>query len=171
MALNNIFLKIFILNSSYVTVNFQGVMVQLVPREGIRQTNLGIQLRTLTGRHFHFWWIRLVQTYLEKQASLLACVKTHRSKRDGEYSVSLPLVNFYATSKQNACFPRYVCTFRLQSHVGVFLQHQTQYHESKTVMSVIHSHCHGFAFDAAETRRHVTAALRRNYTSACRLPW
>ena len=49
MALNNIFLKIFILNSSYVTVNFQGVMVQLAPRVMIRQTNLGIQLRTLMG--------------------------------------------------------------------------------------------------------------------------
>ena len=28
----NIFLKLFILNSSYVSVNFQGVMVQLMPR-------------------------------------------------------------------------------------------------------------------------------------------
>ena len=54
MALNNIFFKFFILNSSYFTVNFQGVMVQLAPRVTIRQTNLGIQLRTLTGRHFIF---------------------------------------------------------------------------------------------------------------------
>ena len=30
-------------------MNFQGVMVQLAPRVTIRQTNLGIQLRTLTG--------------------------------------------------------------------------------------------------------------------------
>ena len=49
MALNNMFLKFFISNSSYVTVNFQGVMVQLAPRVTIRQTNIGIQLRTLTG--------------------------------------------------------------------------------------------------------------------------
>ena len=39
---------------------FQGVMVQLVPRVTVRQTNLGIQLRTLTGRHFLFGCIRLV---------------------------------------------------------------------------------------------------------------
>ena len=50
MALNNIFLKFFILNSSYVTVNFQEVMVQLAPRVTVRQTNLGIQLGTLTGQ-------------------------------------------------------------------------------------------------------------------------
>ena len=49
MALNNIFLKFFILNSSYVTVLFQGVMVQLAPRVTVRKTSLGIQLRTLTG--------------------------------------------------------------------------------------------------------------------------
>ena len=54
MALNNIFLKFFILNSSYVTVNFQGVMVQLASRVMIRQTKLGIQLGTLTGRHILF---------------------------------------------------------------------------------------------------------------------
>ena len=30
-------------------MNFQGVMVQLAPRVMIRQTNLGIQLRTLRG--------------------------------------------------------------------------------------------------------------------------
>ena len=36
MAFNNIFLKKFILNSSYVTVNFQEVMVQLAPRVTIR---------------------------------------------------------------------------------------------------------------------------------------
>ena len=54
MALNNIFLKNFILNSPYITVSFQGVMVQLAPRVTIRQTNLGIQRRTLTGRHFLF---------------------------------------------------------------------------------------------------------------------
>ena len=47
MASNNIFFLFFILNSSYVTVNFQGVMVQLAPRVAVRQTNLGIQLRTL----------------------------------------------------------------------------------------------------------------------------
>ena len=45
LALNNRFLKFFILNSSYVTVNFQGVVVQLAPRVTVRQTNLG----TLTG--------------------------------------------------------------------------------------------------------------------------
>ena len=44
----------FLLNSSYVTVHFQGVMVQLAPRVTVRQTNLGIQLKTQTGRHFHF---------------------------------------------------------------------------------------------------------------------
>ena len=47
MALHNIFLKFFILNSLYGTVNFQGVMVQLAPHVEVRQTNLGIQLRTL----------------------------------------------------------------------------------------------------------------------------
>ena len=40
-------LKIFILNSPYITVNFQGVMVQLAPRVTIQQTNLGNQLMTL----------------------------------------------------------------------------------------------------------------------------
>ena len=54
MALINIFLKNVILNSSYVTVNFQGVIVQLAPRVTIWQINLGIQLRTLIGRHFLF---------------------------------------------------------------------------------------------------------------------
>ena len=44
-----IFLKFCILNSSYVTVNFQGVMVQLAPRVAVRQTNLEIQLRILRG--------------------------------------------------------------------------------------------------------------------------
>ena len=54
MALNKIFLKFFILNSLYATVNFQGVMVQLAPCVTVRQTNLGIQLRILTGRHVLF---------------------------------------------------------------------------------------------------------------------
>ena len=44
----------FILNSPYITVNFLGVMVQLMLRVTIRQSNLGIQLGTLTGRHFLF---------------------------------------------------------------------------------------------------------------------
>ena len=54
MALNNISLKIFILNSPYITVNFLGVVEQLASRVTIRQTNLGIQHGTLTGRHFLF---------------------------------------------------------------------------------------------------------------------
>ena len=41
VALKNIFKTFLILNSSYVTVNFQGVMVQLAPRVTIQQTNLG----------------------------------------------------------------------------------------------------------------------------------
>ena len=39
MALNNTIKKFFISNSSYATVNFQGVMVQLAPRVTIRQNN------------------------------------------------------------------------------------------------------------------------------------
>ena len=34
-------------------MNFQGVMIQLAPRVTVRQTNLGIQLRTLTGSSYN----------------------------------------------------------------------------------------------------------------------
>ena len=91
MALNNIFLKFFILNSSYVTVNFQGVMVQLAARVAVRQNNLGIQLRTL-----------MVYLYL--------CLpdrcgqKTHKSKGDRQGKIG---------EKENVClFCSYVFSVR-----------------------------------------------------------
>ena len=58
MALNNIFKKIFILNSSHATVNFQEVMLQLAPRVTVRQTNLGIQQNREIRADAYGWFFR-----------------------------------------------------------------------------------------------------------------